>query len=155
MKACQKLDSSLLSPSTLASHQVLSISLQIHSKYVSLLPCPLIRSSLSQNYHKGFLNNCPPSVSPCFIHSSSSVTPRLHTSTASHQPHEEVQSPRQTQGSEVFTSTLSCFLSYQNPPFSHYTPATLIFFQFLRLANLLPTSEVTHICLGLYLSDSN
>lgn len=55
--------SPLLPPQPI-NHQVLSILLQKHAKYISLSLCPLTLSGPSQTYHNGFLTNCPPSVLP-------------------------------------------------------------------------------------------
>lgn len=157
--ACQKLDSSLLSPSTLANHRVLSISLQIHSEYVSLSPCPLIRSRPSQNYqnyHGGFLSNCPPSASPCFIHSSSCHS-RLHTSQLliSH-----MTSPKSSADTRLWSADFYPFLFSFIPksPFlslhsSH--PDLLSGPQTCQPPSRLRSNRQTHIWLGLYLSDSN
>lgn len=154
-EACQKLDSSLLSPSTSANHRVLSISLQIHSKYVSLLPCPLTRSRPSQNYHGGFLSNCPPSVPVLFIHLVVTLAYTLQQLLISH-----MTSPKSSADTGLWSADFYPFLFSFIPksPFlslhsSH--PDLLSGPQTCQPPSRFRSNRQTHIWLGLYLSDSN
>lgn len=129
MNPCQKLGLILLplpSPALLpypVNLQVLSISLQIHSKYVSLLPCSLIYSSPSWDYQNGFLNNCPLPVLSCLIHSSGSNVPTLQQLLViSHMVKSKVLDTHNRALKYLLLAYLSCFLSYQNPPFTTLRP---------------------------------